>query len=87
MTSQQQGRGQSSDPNEQQWADSASNGLRSRVEVPNAVISQFDFWDNRYEGRRPFSELLGAPFLVLVAVGGGLVNGHLVGKAIPLSCR
>jgi len=87
MTSQQQGRRPSSDPNEQRRADSASNGLTSRVEMPNPVISQFDFSDNRYEGRRSFSELLGAPFLVLAAIGGGLVNAHLVGKAIPLSCR
>ena len=26
---------------------------------PNSVVGQIDFWDNRYEGRRLFSELLG----------------------------
>ena len=35
---------------------------------PNSVTRQFDFWDDTYEGRRLFSELLGTFFLVLVAV-------------------
>src|ERR1700760_2426707 len=33
---------------------------------PNSVTRQFDFWDDRYEGRRLFSEALGTFFLVLV---------------------
>lgn len=35
---------------------------------PNSVTRQFDFWDDTYEGRQLFSELLGTFFLVLVAV-------------------
>jgi aquaporin Z len=50
---------------------------------PNSVASQFDFWDNGYEGRRLFSELLGTFFLVLVAVGGGMVNARFGGDAVP----
>jgi aquaporin Z len=50
---------------------------------PNAVARQFDFWDDRYEGRRLFSELLGTFFLVLVAAGGGMVNARFGGHAIP----
>jgi aquaporin Z len=51
--------------------------------TPNSVKRQFDFWDNRYEGRRLFSELLGTFFLVLVAVGGGMVNARFGGSAVP----
>src|SRR6516165_2931595 len=40
---------------------------------PNSVAMQFDFWNDSYEGRRLFSELLGTFFLVLVAVGGDTV--------------
>ena len=36
----------------------------------------FDFWDDRYEGRRLFSEVLGTFLLVLVAVGGSLVDAR-----------
>ena len=50
---------------------------------PNSVVGQFDFLDNRYEGRRLFSELLGTFFLVLVAVGGGMVNARFGGHAVP----
>ena len=50
---------------------------------PNSVTGEFDFWDNSYEGRRLFSELLGTFFLVLVAVGGGMVNARLGGDAVP----
>jgi aquaporin Z len=50
---------------------------------PNSVVRQFDFWDDKYEGRRLFSELLGTFFLVLVAVGGGMVNARFGGKAVP----
>src|ERR1700684_2507888 len=54
---------------------------------PNAVIKQFDFWDDRYEGRRLFSELLGTFFLVLVAAGGGMVNARFGGNVIPAPAR
>jgi aquaporin Z len=54
---------------------------------PNAVLRQFDFWDDNYEWRRIFSELLGTFFLVLVAVGGGMVNARFGGHAIPGPAR
>ena len=50
---------------------------------PNSVVRQFDFRDDSYEGRRLFSELLGTFFLVLVAVGGGMVNARFGGHAVP----
>ena len=55
--------------------------------LPNAVVGEFDFWDNRFEGRRLFSELLGTFFLVLVAVGGGMVNARFGGNAVPYTAR
>ena len=57
-------------------------GVRS-LGQPNSFIQLFDFWDDRYEGRRLFSELLGTVFLVLVAVGGGMVNHRFGGHAVP----
>jgi hypothetical protein len=50
---------------------------------PNSVAGEFDFWNDRYEGRRLFSELLGTFFLVLVAVGGGMVSARFGGNAVP----
>jgi aquaporin Z len=55
--------------------------------VPNSVVREFDFWNDRYEGRRLFSELLGTFFLVLVAVGGGMVNARFGGNAVPYGAR
>jgi aquaporin Z len=55
-------------------------GLSGR---PNSVVRQFDFSDDRYEGRRLFSEAFGTFFLVLVAAGGGMVNARFGGHAIP----
>jgi aquaporin Z len=52
---------------------------------PNSIARQFDFFDDRYEGRRLFSELLGTFFLVIVAVGGGMVNARFGGHVIPTS--
>jgi aquaporin Z len=52
---------------------------------PNSVTHQFDFFDDKYEGRRLFSELLGTFFLVLVAVGAGMVNARFGGHVIPTS--
>jgi aquaporin Z len=66
----------------QQTASRADLALRS-IELPNAIARQFDFWDDSYEGRRLFSELLGTFFLVLVAVGGGMVNARFGGHAVP----
>jgi aquaporin Z len=54
---------------------------------PNAFARQFDFWDRQYEGRRLFSELLGTFFLVLVAVGGGVVNARFGGHVIPVAAQ
>ena len=54
---------------------------------PNSVASQFDFWDDKYEGRRLFSELLGTFFLVLVAVGGGMVSARFGGNAVPYGAK
>ncbi|GAA1276913.1 aquaporin [Pseudonocardia aurantiaca] len=51
------------------------------------MASQFDFWNDHYEGRRLFSELLGTFFLVLVAVGGGMVNARFGGDAVPSGAR
>lgn len=54
---------------------------------PNSFSHQFDFWDDRYEGRRLFSEVLGTFFLVLVAVGGGMVNARFGGHAVPYGAQ
>src|SRR6516164_915192 len=54
---------------------------------PNSFVRQFDFWDDTYEGRRLFSELLGTFFLVLVAVGGGMVNARFGGNAVPYTAK
>jgi aquaporin Z len=60
--------------------------LRS-IGQPNSVTGEFDFWDDSYEGRRLFSELLGTFFLVLVAVGGGMVSARFGGNAVPYTAR
>jgi len=54
---------------------------------PNSMAGQFDFWNDRYEARRLFSELLGTFLLVLVAVGGGMVNARFGGNAVPAGAR
>ena len=82
MTSQPPGLAPSSGPDQEQAAHHAAVALRSMGQ-PNSVASQFDFWDDSYEGRRLFSELLGTFFLVLVAVGGGMVNARFGGNAVP----
>jgi aquaporin Z len=64
----------------------ADVALRS-IGQPNSVVGEFDFWNGRYEGRRLFSELLGTFFLVLVAVGGGMVNARFGGQAVPYGAR
>jgi len=70
---------------------SLANGVRDvalrSFGWPNSVTRQFDFWDGKYEGRRVFSELLGTFFLVLVAVGGGMVNARFGGDAVPAAAR
>jgi aquaporin Z len=69
-------------PEEQAAAGRARVALRSMGQ-PNSITREFDFWDDSYEGRRLFSELLGTFFLVLVAVGGGMVNARFGGHAVP----
>ncbi len=58
--------------------------LRS-LGTPNAVRYEFDFSDPPYdyEIQRLFSEVLGTFFLVLVAVGGRMVNARFGGHAVP----
>jgi aquaporin Z len=73
-------------PNRQDAARHAAVVLRS-IGQPNSVAGEFDFWNDRYEGRRLFSELLGTFFLVLVAVGAGMVNARFGGRAVPYGAR
>jgi aquaporin Z len=75
-------------------AGSAQQQAARRAEVamwamgqPNSIVRQFDFWDDSYEGRRLFSEVLGTFFLVLVAVGAGMVNARFGGHAVPYGAR
>lgn len=86
MTSQPSGPAPSSEPGQPQAARHASVALRSMGQ-PNSVALQFDFWDDQYEGRRLFSELLGTFLLVLVAVGGGMVNARFGGQAVPYDAQ
>jgi aquaporin Z len=71
---------------EQQRAHGTAVALRS-LGHPNSITRATDFWDDRYEWRRVFSELLGTFFLVLVAVGGGMVNARFGGQAVPYGAR
>jgi aquaporin Z len=71
-----------SEPDRQAAVHHAAVALRS-IGQPNSVASEFDFLNDKYEGRRLFSELLGTFFLVLVAVGGGMVNARFGGNAVP----
>jgi len=56
--------------------------LRS-VELPNAVVHRFDFWNTSYEWRRLFSEVFGTFLLVTAAAGGGIVNAKIGGNVVP----
>src|SRR6516225_12270820 len=82
MTSQQSGQAPLSTPDRQEAVRHAAVSLRS-IGQPNSVSGEFDFWDDSYEARRLFSELLGTFFLVLVAVGGGMVNARFGGHTVP----
>ncbi len=86
MTSQTDEAAQPPEPGRPEAVQHAAVALRSMGQ-PNSVANQFDFWDNSYEGRRLFSELLGTFFLVLVAVGGGMVNARFGGNAVPYTAR
>src|SRR6185436_9233970 len=86
MTSQPDELPPESEPGRQDAVRHAAVALRS-IGQPNSVAGEFDFWNDRYEGRRLFSELLGTFFLVLVAVGGGMVNERFGGSAVPYGAR
>jgi aquaporin Z len=85
MTSQPSGLAPPSEPERRQAVRHAEVALRSMGQ-PNSVAGEFDFWNDRYEGRRLFSELLGTFFLVLVAVGGGMVSARF-GGAVPYGAK
>ena len=55
--------------------------VRGRHEPP------FDFMDAQFEWRRLFAEMFGTFLLVLVAVGGGMVNARFGGNALPLTAQ
>jgi aquaporin Z len=74
------------EPEPHQAVRHAEVALRS-IGQPNSVARQFDFWDDGYEGRRLFSELLGTFLLVLVAVGGGMVSARFGGNAVPYGAK
>jgi aquaporin Z len=86
MTSQPSELAPPPEPERQQAARHAEVALRSMGQ-PNSVAGAFDFWNDRYEGRRLFSELLGTFFLVLVAVGGGMVSARFGGNAVPYGAK
>jgi aquaporin Z len=86
MTSQPSGLVPPPGPERQQTVRHAEVALRS-IGQPNSVAGEFDFWNDRYEGRRLFSELLGTFFLVLVAVGGGMVSARFGGNAVPYGAK
>jgi aquaporin Z len=86
MTSQPDERAPGSEPERQDAVRHTAVALRS-IGQPNSVAGEFDFWDDKYEGRRLFSELLGTFFLVLVAVGGGMVSARFGGSAVPYGAK
>jgi aquaporin Z len=86
VTSRPSGLAPPSEPARRQVIGHADVALRS-IGQPNSVAGAFDFWNDKYEGRRLFSELLGTFFLVLVAVGGGMVNARFGGQAVPYGAR
>ena len=86
MTSQPDELAPESEPERQDAVRHAAVALRS-IGQPNSVAGEFDFWDDKYEARRLFSELLGTFFLVLVAVGGGMVSARFGGNAVPYGAK
>src|SRR6201989_2171567 len=86
MTSQPDELAPESEPGRQDAVRHAAVALRS-IGQPNSVAGEFDFWDDKYEARRLFSELLGTFFLVLVAVGGGMVSARFGGNAVPYGAQ
>ena len=86
MTSQPDELAPPSEPDRREAVRHAEVALRS-IGQPNSVAGEFDFWNDRDEGRRLFSELLGTFFLVLVAVGGGMVSARFGGSAVPYGAQ
>jgi aquaporin Z len=86
MTSQPEKLAPPSEPDRREAVRHAEVALRS-IGQPDSVVSEFDFWNDRYEARRLFSEVLGTFFLVLVAVGGGMVSARFGGNAVPYGAR
>jgi aquaporin Z len=86
MTSQPSGPATPAERERQQAVRHAEVALRSFGQ-PNSITGQFDFWNDRFEGRRLFSELLGTFFLVLVAAGGGMVSARFGGSAVPYGAK
>ena len=80
MTSQPEKLAPPSEPDRREAVRHAEVALRS-IGQPDSVVSEFDFWNDRYEARRLFSEVLGTFFLVLVAVGGGMVSAGATTRA------
>jgi aquaporin Z len=86
MTSEAEGQAPLTTPAARQAVHRAEVALRSMGQ-PDSVARQFDFADDSYEWRRLFSEVLGTFFLVLAAVGGGMVNARFGGQAVPYGAR
>jgi aquaporin Z len=86
MATQPGGQARSARLDQREAAHRAEVALRSMGQ-PNSLARQYDFRDDRFEWRRLFSEVLGTFFLVLVAVGGGMVNARFGGDAVPLGAR
>ncbi len=86
MTDQPSAQAVPSGPDREEAVHHAAVALRSMGQ-PNSIAKEFDFWNDRYEGRRLFSELLGTFFLVLVAVGGGMVSARFGGNAVPYAAK
>ena len=61
--------------------------LRSLGYPTTFLRDRFAFRDEALEWRRAFGELLGTFFLVLVAVGGGMVNARFGGQAIGVAAQ
>jgi aquaporin Z len=72
---------------EEQAARRAVAALRSMGWSPNSIARIYDFYDDKYEWRRLFAEVLGTFFLVLVAVGADIVNVRFGGQAVPYGAR
>jgi aquaporin Z len=71
---------------EEELARRAALALRT-LGHPDSIARATDFWDDRYEWRRLLAEILGTFFLVLVAVGAGMVNARFGGRAVSAGAQ